>query len=241
MRTIFRTSLIVRVGILAVTALGLRTAVADDPKPETLVESYARAQVALTNSDAAMLQAQASWITTVANVRKMAVETLKICEDVRSMGLDNQVKTTETHFGKRDRREQYLAKHPRVRPDLDTYRRICSGPKPVDLVSYQVARDGIRWPELLQQPEFGKCRQELEILFAARPRDRAEPSSWAQQLQFQHKVDNLTRQMRDQLKEKVHEVGQMEYVAAKRFITGLAYGARQDPLPSNSDKVAANN
>jgi hypothetical protein len=241
MRTILRTSLIVRVGILAVMALGLPTAEAADPKPETLVASYSRAHVALTNSDATMLQAQASWMTTMANVRKMAADTLKLCEDVRSAALDNDLKTAKTYFDKRERREAYMAKHPRVRPDADTYRRICSGPKPAELVGYQVARDGIRWPKLLQEPEFGQYRQELEILFAAQPQNPAEPGRWAQQLQFQLKVDNLTREMRDELKEKVHEVGQMEYIASKKFIMGLAYQARQDGLAQNPERVAGIN
>ena len=241
MRTIFRISLIVRVGVLAVMALGLRAAEAADPTGEDLVASYARAQVALSTSDATMLQAQASWLTTMANIRKTVAETLKICEEVQSAALANDVKVAETYFGKRERREQYLAKHPHVRPDLDTYRRISGGPRRTDLVSYRLNRQGMQWPELLQQPEFGQYRQELEILFAARPQKPLEPGGVARQVQFQHNVDNVTRQMREELKEKVHEVGQMEYIAAKKYIMSLAYEARQDVVGLNPENLAANN
>jgi hypothetical protein len=46
--------------------------------------------------------------------------------------------------------------------------------------------------------------------------------------------------MRDQLKEKVHEVSQMEYIAAKKFIMSLAYEACQAKGGPQPNQTAAN-
>jgi hypothetical protein len=226
MRSLYRTSLFVGVGILAVLAMGTRMAAAGDPKPETMFESLARAQATVTSSDANLVKAQASWVQAIYSVRKTAAETAKMLQEVRSMRLANEMKTADTFFQKRERREQYVAKHPRVRPDLETYRRICNSYLPTKMVSMELSGGRtIYWPELLQRSEFDEYRHQLDALFAARPTKR---DSEIDRLEFQHRVESVARQMRDQLKEKVHEVSQMEYIAAKKFIMSLAYEACQD-------------
>ncbi|MHC4400976.1 MAG: hypothetical protein ACYTG0_14970 [Planctomycetota bacterium] len=223
MRTLTQITLI---GMFTVVALGVSSAWAGEPPPKTLFEAWARSQATLKSADANMMKAQTSWITAVANVRKAAVDTAKILQEVRSMDLDNQVKTTDIFFKKRERREQYVSANPRARLGLETYVKVSNASRPARLTQYQFDPDRgtIYWPVLLQGPEFEDQRAELQALFALNSSKGQESG-----LDFQHKVDGVARNMREMLKRRVRQVSQMEYIESKKFLMSLAYEARSVP------------
>ncbi len=233
MRSVQPLGLVMGIGILAFGALGLRTAEAADNRKSD-EEAAANAYSTAVRANTEVVKTQAAWLQAISSARKMAAETAKLHQQVRSLRLDNQVKTAETFFAKRERREQYRAKRPRTRPDHETYVRVCSATKPDRLLKYQYDPDQgqISWPRLLRRPEFAEYRQEVESLFAL---GSAGSSGAGGQLQF--KVDKLTGQMRGELQGMVREVNLMEYAAAKNFIRGLAYEARFMP---QLQSVAAN-
>jgi hypothetical protein len=189
-------------------------------------EELATAYSTSVRADVELAKAQAAWVQTLYTARKMHAETLKTLQQVRAQHLDNQVKTAETFYTKRDRREQYRAKQQRVRPDLETYVRVCSASRPQRLLKYQLDPDRgiIHWPALLQRPEFDELREQLDALFAPGSTESASPSG-----DLPHKVDRASREMREKLQTMVRDVNQMEYAAAKKFIKGLAYEARYAP------------
>jgi hypothetical protein len=197
-------------------------------------ERLANAYATLQKADADMVKSQASWITTIANVRKMTVDTAKLLQEVRSMRLDNRVKACDTYYKKRERRQQYRSQHAEKRPDLETYVRVANATKPERLMKYQFDPDRgkIFWPALLEKPEFAPYREELDALFAL-----GSAKSSGLKGELLHRVNTLSRQMEDELKSHVRELNQMEYIAAKNFIQGLAYEARFMP---QLESVAAN-
>ncbi|MHC4402862.1 MAG: hypothetical protein ACYTG0_24640 [Planctomycetota bacterium] len=226
MRSLCKTLLIVRVGLLIVVAFSFGSAMAADPKPEVLMQSYANAGAKLQNAQAGVINACAGWIQAISNVRKIQAETLKGLQELRSKRLDNELKTAQTFFTKRERRDQYVSAHPRVRPNLETYVKVCNAAKPARLCTYQYDPDRgvIHWPELLQGLEFEDERAELDALFALNTTKGLDSGP-----QFRHQIDRLSRKMRETLKGKVHDVSQMQYIASKKFLTGLAYEARFAP------------
>lgn len=234
MRSVQRIGLAIGFSVLAVMSLSFHgTAVAANSE-RTPQEAFAAAYSKMQSSDAAMMAAQAQWIQTLYNVRKMAAETAKMIEDLRAARMDNEVKTCETFYKKRERNDAYRAKHPRVRPDHETYVRVCNATKPSRLPKYQFDpdRNKINWPRLLQRPEFEQRRQELDALFQMR-----STGSAGSVMDFEHKVDKLSRQIRAELCGMVRQVNQMEYASAKNFVRGLALEARSLP---QLQSVAAN-
>jgi len=201
----------------------VRVAEATDPA-KTLVESLARGEAEVKKADATVLQAQAAMIQAVSNARKAHVETMKLFQEVRSLALDNQLKTTETFFEKRRRNEEYRTRHPRTRPTYEALVKICNASKPKLLGQSQLNGAKIVWPEVLQRGEFEEDRKAIETMFLLRGAQRYGPGS-----EISAEVQKLTNRMRSNLKTMVRDVHQMEYIAAKNFISGLAYEVQLPP------------
>jgi len=231
MRNVYPISLVVVVGMLTVFAFGIGVVQAAPPKSE--FESKANGIANLQRVGVEMLKAQAAMVQAVSAARKASAETQKLLQEVRSLDLDNQVKTADTFFQKRSKREEYMARHPRKRPDYETLVRVCNATRPKRLVKSQLdtSRGKIHWPEVLQRGEFEEYRKELEALFALRGSQQFGPGS-----EISASVQKVTRQMRSELRTMVRDVHQMDYVAAKNFIAGLAYEVQ---LPPDIEGLAA--
>lgn len=232
MRSVYPISLVVVVGMLTVLAFGIRVTQAEHPVT-TEFESRANGVANLQKVSVEMLKAQAAMVQAVSTARKASAETQKLLQEVRGMDLDNQLKTTETFFEKRNKREEYLARRPRKRPDYETLVKICNARRPSRLVKSQfdASRGKIYWPEVLQRGEFEEHRKELEALFILRGSQQFGPGS-----EICTEVQKVSRQMRSELRTMVRDVHQMDYVAAKNFISGLAYEVQ---LPPNIEGLAA--
>lgn len=91
---------------------------------------------------------------------------------------------------------------------------------------YQPAIGSLNWPALLQVEGFAAERNYLSDQFAARGAGDSGAGSV-----FHSNVKSATRSMAAKLQTLVKEVGPMEYIAAKNFITSLEYEAQLAPIP----------
>lgn len=232
MRSVYPISLVVVVGMFTVFAFGIGVAQAQPPVT-TEFESRANGIANLQQVGVEMVKAQAAMVQAVSAARKASAETQKLLQEVRSLDLDNQLKTADTFYQKRSKREEYLARHPRKRPDYETLVRICNASRPQRLgkCQFDASRGKIYWPEVLQRGEFEEHRKELEALFVLRGSQQFGPGS-----EISADVQKVARQMRSELRTMVRDVHQMDYVAAKNFIAALAYEVQ---LPPNIEGLAA--
>jgi hypothetical protein len=109
--------------------------------------------------------------------------------------------------------------------------KICNAKKPQRLVQSQLNGSKVVWPEVLQRGEFEEERKAIEALFVLRGAQPYGPGS-----EISAEVQKLASRMRGNLKTMVRDVQQMEYVAAKNFISGLAYEVQ---LPPNIEGIAS--
>jgi len=224
MQTFQRVSGVFLVGILAViTVSPCRAAGMGGGDSKSGVGGVAGAVGELRRSAADLLRAQATCADTGAQVDKTGAETRKIHLECDSMALDNDVKSTAIFYEKRRMREQYLAEHARKRPSRESVVRRCNATKPQRPGSYQVdpVSGSIYWPEALRGEEFQEYRTQIEALFASRSLENGGPGS-----DLCRQVQELAGQMCSALKSRIRQIGSGEYMAAKRFVEGLAYEAR---------------
>ena len=227
MRSLGRFGLVVGADMALLIALSGYAAQAAAPrKSPGPAEGPARPRADLQAAHAAVLEARTLRLAAVCSAPKTAAEALLIAQQVRSMHLEGQVRAADTFYKKRERREQYLAKHRRARPGLETYVKVCNATRPQRLAPYHYdpEQGAIHWPKVLQGPEFDEHRRQLDALFVSR--GSAGPRGEGG---LRPEVERLARQMRERLKGKVRHVSQMEYLAAKKLLTSLAYEAQFTP------------
>ena len=83
----------------------------------------------------------------------------------------------------------------------------------------------------MSETEFEEDRKAIETMFLLRGAQPYGPGS-----EISAEVQKLTYRMRSHLKTMVRDVHQMEYIAAKNFISGLAYEVQ---LPPNIEGLVA--
>jgi hypothetical protein len=74
----------------------------------------------------------------------------------------------------------------------------------------------ILWPEALRGEGFDPARQVLEQLAAAQPGSPDAATDRGQE------IHNLTDELKEQLRGQIHEMPPMKYIAARKFLDGLA-------------------
>jgi len=223
MRSVPRVIGVFSIAIGAILIVGAGSADAAGTRPGSPVGGLAGAEAELRRSVAELTQAQAVLIQAIAQARKLHAETLKMLEERRSMELDNDAKATETFYQKREIRERFLAQRARKRPSRETVVSRCNATKPNRPSASQLdpVRGTIYWPELLQGEAFEEYRTRLEELYAGRT-----PANSGLASEFCRQVQELASQMAGSLRSMIRQVSPTEYMAAKRFLEGLAYEAR---------------
>jgi hypothetical protein len=145
--------------------------------------------------------------------------------------LENRQLKTETYF--RNRAINSEARQP-VRLSTEQLAVLAKKQAPDRLNGQQYDRTlgRLSWPAVLTGDEFQADRAILDAAFAARtPGDTGVSSS------FSNGVRELTNEMQARLKAQMGSMSQMEYLAAKKFLTGLALEAQQ-PLVVEALAVA---
>jgi hypothetical protein len=180
-----------------------------------------------------MINAQAGYITAVANANATNAKTLVTLEQVRGAALDNNLKVANTFYEKRKLHDGYQGLNTRKRPTKEAVVRYSQVSLPKRPSSFQLesARGGIYWPEVLMEEEFCDGRIRLDSLFAQR---KAAPGASGSDISRQ--VQTVAVQMRGQLQSKIRQMTPAEYMAARKFLDSLAYEAR---FPTRIEGVAS--
>jgi hypothetical protein len=87
---------------------------------------------------------------------------------------------------------------------------------------YDRATGRLSWPAALLDDSFALERATLDTAFAAR-----NPSDFGAGSQFNGLVRQMTGSLQSKLQERLSTLSPMEFIAAKKFVTGLAYESQQ--------------
>jgi len=182
-------------------------------------------QASMIQSHADMLRAQAEMVKAQAAAAESYAKVQETMEKVRTLALDNQLKAAKNFYDKRKMWEEYKALHPRDRVTAEEASRYSRAAVPKRLESYQLDSRGVLfWPAVFDRPEFAEHRQAIDRLFKNRqPRDAGPESDFYRQVN--EEVGNLRRELRA----IIQEMSPAEYVAARRFLEGLAQEAYHAP------------
>ncbi len=144
-------------------------------------------------------------------------------EEARARYIDNNKKAADTYWAMKDQyRQEQAAERQRKKERADKNRKKLEysqaqsqmrglGPDDFDPVTGK-----IQWPEVLQQEAYAKYRTELEGLFEQRTltgRSAANGES----------IQSAAAAMRNELKQHIAKIPSMDYIAARKFLEGLAY------------------
>jgi len=143
--------------------------------------------------------------------------------EARRHELENRLRATELYFQIRDLNRAYRARRRGPRPTLDDLKRYAQAttPPPLSPSELDFITGEITWPMVLRADRYAEYRAQLEALFAERASgDEISAASYLQ-------IDRTAKAMLAELKRRIRQVPQMDYIAAKRFIQSLAYEVRR--------------
>jgi hypothetical protein len=145
-------------------------------------------------------------------------------QEAYSRYLQNREKATETYFRLRQINQ---AARDAQRPQRLTYDQYVAlakkyGPDGLAESQYDRTLGRLRWPAFLLGDEFAPEREALNQAFLVRSPYDAGPTT-----AFYANVRQLTASMDAKLKAKVDLLSPAEFIAAQKFITGLAYESQQ--------------
>lgn len=99
------------------------------------------------------------------------------------------------------------------------------GPSRLTAAEYVPAIGILRWPAALQGEEFAHERALVNGIFATRAADDTGIGS-----KFHQDVKQASDRLAAKLKQQMNELSPMEYIAARKFVTGLVQEAQFSPL-----------
>jgi hypothetical protein len=145
-------------------------------------------------------------------------------QDAYTRYLQNSEHATETYFRMRqiNRAGRQAERAPRW--SLEQYVAMAKNNAPDNLTEQQYDRTlgRLTWPALLNGDEFKAEREALNRAFLVR-----SPSDSGAATAFYAEVQQIAGSMEAKLLGKIDQVMPAEYVAAKKFINGLAYESQQ--------------
>jgi hypothetical protein len=96
-------------------------------------------------------------------------------------------------------------------------------PKRLSPDQFDPQRGTLHWPTVLETTEFAELRGQLDHLFAERA---LHPYKTGQGALNRGEVEHLTREFRQRLQVRVHDLSANDFITADRFLKSLAYEAR---------------
>ena len=145
-------------------------------------------------------------------------------QEAFSRYLQNREQKTETYFRMQQvNRAAREAKRPqRLSPAQYVALAKKQAPDNLSEAQYDRTLGRLSWPAVFLGDEFAVERNELDRAFMVRsPADAGAGSA------FHANVKYLTSVMQAKLREKIDYMSPMEYIAARKFVDGLAYEAQQ--------------
>jgi len=144
--------------------------------------------------------------------------------DAYTRYLQNREHATETYFRMRQINTAGRQAERQPRWSYEQYVSMAKNNAPDNLNEQQYDRTlgRLTWPALLNGDEFAPEREALNRAFLVR-----SPGDSGAATAFYAQVQQLTTQMGGKLLSKLDQMTPAEYVAAKKFIDGLAYESQQ--------------
>jgi hypothetical protein len=146
-------------------------------------------------------------------------------EDAEHQSIDNHNYAAKSYYDLRRMNEEYwLSLHPRSTPEQIAQIQQARLPRRLTASELDPAWGQIRWPAVLERPEFDATRLQLDDIFAHRNEEGFGVGS-----AVYAKVQRLTRDMRSVLDQEFATMSQMEWIYAMRFLESLAFESRFAP------------
>jgi hypothetical protein len=146
-------------------------------------------------------------------------------EEANRQSIDNKLYAEKSQIEMRRLNNiQWQADHPRSTPEQIAKINDARLPRRLSTSQLDPTWGTIRWPAILQRPEFEKVRTSLDDIFAHRSTESFGVGSPAYD-----QVQRLTREMRSTLDDENKSMTQMEWIQSMRFIESLAYESRFAP------------
>ncbi|WP_166827103.1 hypothetical protein [Thalassoroseus pseudoceratinae] len=143
-------------------------------------------------------------------------------EDARTKYIDNQLHYTNMYIQQQKALEQFREeKNEKRKAERLQWQRNRKPREPETLSPSQLdpSQGSIKWPEPLMDPAYAMLRAEIEDAFKARALTSAANTS---------DILDLTDQMLERLQTHVKDLRPSAYIAARKFIEGLANEVRGD-------------
>lgn len=217
-----------------ITAVGpVAMAAGPSSYAETWSDARSRLMAGWVDAQAKLITAQATMITAIATANATDAKAMETLEQVRGLSMDNNLKRAKFFYEKKTLNKTFLALQSQKRPSQEEATRYgkASAPQRLSRSQIQPARGKIYWPQVLQREEFADSRLQLECLFNKRQTADSRTDSICQEAQ------DIAVQMQDELRPLIRQVSPSEYLAARKFIDGLALEAQS---PSRIEAVASN-
>ena len=172
--------------------------------------------VAIMDAQSKQMDAYGRLVEVFGERRVNEAKVSQMLEEVKSMQFDNKQKKAEVYFFLRklnteQRRERRAARRKAIQQNRAEKERY---PSP--------AQEPLRWPTLLDAPEFESLRQSLYARLSER-----SPSDSGFGSQNYAMVRGESHNLKAMLKDRIHEVSTTEYLAATRFLNSLVSAAGQ--------------
>jgi hypothetical protein len=146
-------------------------------------------------------------------------------EEAHRAAIDNQLHAEQTYFEMRRLNDDYwLSKHPPMTPEQQAQIDQSRLPRRLTSSELDPTWGTIRWPAVLERPEFDAVRTQLNDIFAHRGDE-----SFGIGTPIYSQIQRLARDMRAQLDDDYPAMSQMEWIQAMRFVESLAYEGRFAP------------
>ena len=147
-------------------------------------------------------------------------------EVARQKNIENRLQWVQTYFEMRRTNEAARAAQRPTAMSLGQSQQYARMLAPQRLSPYQIepVSGRIHWPAALQGPEFAEARKALQQIFASRDVHTSGVGNTTDS-----QVAEITAAMRDALKANIDAMTSSEYLAARKFVDGLAYEARFAP------------
>ncbi|MDP6444628.1 MAG: hypothetical protein QGG36_28735 [Pirellulaceae bacterium] len=135
-------------------------------------------------------------------------------QEAISRYLDNEVKKTTTYFEKRRINRMARAQENGPKPSQEKLNQFARSraPKALTDVQYTPELGRVAWPSGLNSPQFEAHRAAIDSLVAKRAPNNT---------QVDQAIQQVAADMAGVLKSEIRSMSPSEYVAAKKFLTGL--------------------
>lgn len=149
-------------------------------------------------------------------------------QDAYEHWIDNQKKREETYFEMRRMNASYRAETRSPPASMEKLISFSNARMPSRLTEEQLdpAKGELKWPHILQRPEFAKQREALETLFVERAK---RPYHTGLGTENYREVRMITDDMHDVLRSLIENISPDEFITGNKFLNSLSYEARFDP------------